>query len=186
MSTTGKRADFAIVIPLAGEYAPGKLPWQCSRLPHRLLTPVIWALFCVMAKPLAVMAGLDPLLSGLFYFTGTAQTLMSPRKAPLRLSGVPVQYSGFVWGRSRIGREGRPSGMTAVKSLRIKPDSIGSSPAITARGLAMTQKREQIAGVKNLCGSPEHLQPLSSQNPLCRLCLCPRGAIAFAAIGTAL
>jgi len=65
-----------------------------------------------MAKPLLVVAGLDPMLSGLFDLLNTQ---LSPRKAHLRLSGVSANTRIGFWTRSRIGREGRPSGMTTVK-----------------------------------------------------------------------
>jgi len=72
-----------------------------------------------MAKPLLVMVALDPLLFGLFHFTDSRQTSMSPRKAPWRLSGVspntqvssgadPGLYVADGWPfRPRIG-EGEP------------------------------------------------------------------------------
>ena len=65
-----------------------------------------------MAKPPAVMAGLDPMLSGLF---DLLDTHLSPRKAHLRLSGVSTNTWIRFRARSRIGREGRPSGMTMLK-----------------------------------------------------------------------
>ena len=70
-----KAGDIATVLDLMTDDAifmvPGQKPFgkeafasisegMTPGLPHRFLTPAICALFCVMAKPLAVMAGLDP------------------------------------------------------------------------------------------------------------------------------
>jgi len=52
------------------------------------------------------------MLSGLFDLLNTQ---LSPRKAHLRLSGVSTNTRICFWTRSRIEREGRSSGMTAVK-----------------------------------------------------------------------